>query len=56
MNRFRYLAEAKLAACLFLMFSAASFAQNAPPVAPVREVTDEYFGQKIVDPYRCFCI
>lgn len=23
-----------------------------PPAAPVREVTDEYFGQKIVDPYR----
>src|SRR5512147_3080455 len=27
-------------------------AQDKPPVAPVREVTDEYFGQKIVDPYR----
>jgi prolyl oligopeptidase len=24
----------------------------APPVAPVRPVTDEYFGTKIVDPYR----
>lgn len=23
-----------------------------PPAAPVRPVTDEYFGQKIVDPYR----
>lgn len=22
-------------------------------MAPVREVTDEYFGQKVVDPYRC---
>jgi prolyl oligopeptidase len=27
-------------------------AQDKPPVAPVREVTDEYFGQKVVDPYR----
>ncbi|HXY01121.1 MAG TPA: prolyl oligopeptidase family serine peptidase [Candidatus Limnocylindrales bacterium] len=24
----------------------------APPVAPVRPVTDEYFGVKVVDPYR----
>jgi prolyl oligopeptidase len=23
-----------------------------PPVAPVRPVTEEYFGQKVVDPYR----
>jgi prolyl oligopeptidase len=27
-------------------------AQDKPPVAPVRDVTDEYFGQKVVDPYR----
>jgi prolyl oligopeptidase len=27
-------------------------AQSAPPKAPVHEVTDTYFGQKIVDPYR----
>ena len=27
-------------------------AQDAPPSAPVREVTDTYFGQKVVDPYR----
>jgi prolyl oligopeptidase len=25
---------------------------NTPPVAPVRPVTDEYYGAKIVDPYR----
>ena len=25
---------------------------SAPPVAPVRPVTDDYFGTKIVDPYR----
>lgn len=28
------------------------FAQTSPPNAPVRPVTDDYFGQKIVDPYR----
>ena len=27
-------------------------APKAPPVAPVRPVTDEYFGVKVVDPYR----
>src|ERR1044072_6481510 len=27
-------------------------AQDGPPKAPVREVTDTYFGQKVVDPYR----
>ncbi len=25
---------------------------DAPPIAPVRPVTDDYFGTKIVDPYR----
>ena len=27
-------------------------AQDGPPKAPVHEVADTYFGQKIVDPYR----
>src|SRR5437868_12206220 len=27
-------------------------AQTKPPAAPVRDVTDVYFGQTIVDPYR----
>ena len=27
-------------------------AQQGPPKAPVREVTDTYFGRKVVDPYR----
>jgi prolyl oligopeptidase len=30
----------------------ADSAPTAPPVAPVRPVTDEYFGVKVVDPYR----
>jgi prolyl oligopeptidase len=25
---------------------------SAPPVAPVRPVTDDYFGTKVIDPYR----
>ena len=27
-------------------------AQQKPPVAPVRDVADDYYGTKIVDPYR----
>ncbi len=29
-----------------------AFAQSAPPTTPVREVTDNYFGTKVTDPYR----
>lgn len=32
--------------------AAAQAAPSAPPVAPVRPVTDDYFGIKVVDPYR----
>lgn len=38
-----------IAACLFGVSLAA---QTAPPVAPVRPVTDTYFGTPVVDPYR----
>ena len=34
------------------IFALQIFAQNAPPKAEARNVTDEYFGQKINDPYR----
>ena len=30
----------------------AAFCQDAPPAAPVRPVTDTYFGQAVTDPYR----
>ena len=41
----------------FLLVSAVfasnfAFAQSAPPTTPVREVTDDYFGTKVTDPYR----
>jgi prolyl oligopeptidase len=53
MNTSKHLSAAKLFACLsLLLFSTSVFAQNGQPVAPVHEVTDDYFGQKIVDPYR----
>ena len=44
--------------CALLAFLAASVAlpalgqSPAPPAAPVRPVTDDYFGIKVVDPYR----
>jgi prolyl oligopeptidase len=45
--------HAAAAACLSVFsLVAPALAQNRPPSAPVREVTDEYFGQKVVDPYR----
>src|SRR5215467_13321187 len=38
----------------FALFAAASlaFAQTKPPLAPVKEVTDTYFGTVVADPYR----
>lgn len=35
-----------------LAFAVSAFAQSQPPAARVDNVTDEYFGVKIVDPYR----
>ena len=33
-------------------FVSAAVAQKAPPIAPVREVTETYFGKTVTDPYR----
>ena len=43
-----------LSALLFLSFFAPRIAsaQTPLPQTPVREVTDEYFGTKVADPYR----
>ena len=35
-----------------IIFVVNGSAQNGPPKAPVHEVTDTYFGQTVVDPYR----
>jgi prolyl oligopeptidase len=46
-------ATTKLTLCLLLLaFVLPAFAQNAPPTARVENVADDYFGVKIVDPYR----
>jgi len=39
-------------ALLALVCTASAVLAQKPPVAPVRDVTDEYYGTKIVDPYR----
>ena len=53
MTTIRHLLEIMLIVCaLSFALMTNARAQTAPPAAPVREVTDSYFGQKIVDPYR----
>jgi prolyl oligopeptidase len=39
-------------ACLTLMMCTAVFGQTRLPKTPVRDVTDDYFGTKVTDPYR----
>ncbi|MEP7183623.1 MAG: prolyl oligopeptidase family serine peptidase [Betaproteobacteria bacterium] len=41
-------------ALLFAATAAAAAAQAKPPVAPVNDVTDTYFGVAVPDPYRYF--
>jgi prolyl oligopeptidase len=50
----RYPSTLKLAVRLIIVFAIAVSvsAQDKPPAAPTRPVVDEYFGQKITDPYR----
>ena len=48
----KILAFTAISLAVFLSGSVQALAQNAPPAAPVREVTDTYFGTKVVDPYR----
>jgi prolyl oligopeptidase len=37
---------------LLLLIPAVASAQSEPPKTPVRPVTEDYFGTKVVDPYR----
>lgn len=39
-------------ALVVALLVSATYAQEGPPRAPVHDVTDTYFGEKIVDPYR----
>ena len=41
-----------IAIAVMALLGSATYAQQSPPKAPVHEVTDTYFGQKLVDPYR----
>jgi len=41
-----------LAGATLLALATLAFAQTPPPVAPLKPVTDTYFGASIVDPYR----
>jgi prolyl oligopeptidase len=49
MKRFKLSAAALATLILFVVNGSA---QNGPPKAPVHQVTDTYFGQTVVDPYR----
>ena len=49
---FRPVSLLRPAGVLLAFSMAAVWAQPAPPVAPVRNVTDTYFGVAIADPYR----
>src|SRR5216683_3665232 len=56
-NHFHYQSAAFVLALCAILALAAGAAWNkpdlsSPPVAPVRVVTDEYFGVKVADPYR----
>jgi uncharacterized membrane protein len=42
--------SARLTFVLLSIIAVCAFAQTKPPETPVREVTDTYFGQTIVDP------
>ena len=53
MNIIRFFLTTKLTACsLLLAFITFTQAQMMPPMARVDNVTEEYFGVKVIDPYR----
>src|ERR1700733_1961466 len=46
------LAGTSVSAAIHPLFAAAGSATNGPPVARLEPVTEEFFGENIVDPYR----
>ncbi|HEX8011191.1 MAG TPA: prolyl oligopeptidase family serine peptidase [Casimicrobiaceae bacterium] len=44
--------RSSFAGAALLAFAALALGQPAPPVAPVKTVTDTYFGVSVADPYR----
>ena len=53
MDRFQFgFARGALAALAITALTGTAFAADSPPVAPVRPVTDTYFGTPVVDRYR----
>lgn len=50
----RFNAVGNICVLLSSLLAALVHAAEAPPVAEVRPVTDDYFGTKVVDPYRYF--
>src|SRR6185312_8657992 len=53
MRHFLIVIWAAVSAALFLATgTSADHGAESPPVAPVRPVTDDYYGTKLTDPYR----
>jgi len=52
MNMLRHNFRRLMACVCAIAFATLAFAQPSPPKARVDNVTDEYFGHKVVDPYR----
>ena len=51
-GRMAWMVCAVMGAIAFVPLAQAAQALAPPPLAPMRPVTDDYFGTKIVDPYR----
>jgi hypothetical protein len=50
----RCVLQASMAALLFTPFALRGAEPPGPPVAEVKPVVDDYFGNKVTDPYRWF--
>ena len=52
MRAFSYLSKTALALALLSFTASLAVAQIKPQAAPVKPVTDSYFGKSVADPYR----